>query len=113
MVLKPVSHCAISCVAMLHRRRLPDIAQCERFCDAIFQQSQAIASHRGILNLFKNVVAIKAMICDHWLFCDGFSVDRGRGGDSPLIVAGYQPASLSQSRDERHDDDRNMSGDWM
>ena len=40
-------------------------------------------------------------------------MELGRGGDSPLNVAGYQPASLSQSRDERHDDDRNMSGDWM
>ena len=44
--LKPVSHCAISCGAMLHRRRLPDIAQCERFCDAIAGDFSTIASNR-------------------------------------------------------------------
>ena len=44
--LKPASHCAISCGAMSHRKRLPDIVQCERFCDAIAGDFSTIASNR-------------------------------------------------------------------
>ena len=74
------------------------------------KQSPRIA---GFWTCSKMLLQSKRWYAIIWLFCDGFSVDRGRGGDSPLNVAGYQPASLSQSRDERHDDDRNMSEDWM
>ena len=46
---------------------------------AIFQQSQAIASHRGNLNMFKKFLALRR---------DGFSLDSRTRGDSPPNVAG-------------------------
>ena len=55
MHIKPASHCAISCGAMLHRRRLPDIAQCAGVCDTTAGDFSTIASNRFASRDFEHV----------------------------------------------------------